>query len=116
MRRTESHVKMMEPIPFTGEQGNTRTLAVVAQLLGAEGFNSYVAAQVESYEAKRVMSEREIETFAELREGLSEIMRTLTPEQTNTVGRFISYKEKMAFDAGLKIGLLKHVHDCCCGE
>lgn len=110
-KRTNMPSQFYEPIPFNPESGNCRSLAIIAQLLGAEGFNEFVAMQVQSYERKRVFTPRQERRFSELSKAFGEIVRKLSTGDRAVIGKFFSMKEKMSFDAGLKIGLLKKVFD-----
>ncbi len=95
---------------------HTNTLAVVAQHLGAEGFNEYVASAVDRYVRKRMMNERQVAKMERLKKDFGEIMRGLTEAQRLTVGTFIHRKQHSCFDAGLRIGLLRHVESTMSGD
>ena len=89
----------------------TKTLAVIAQLLGAEGFNDYVAHQIEYYHKRRTFTERQRQRFEETRKSFGKIMAKMDEGERLVVGKFIRLKGHMDFDAGLRIGLVKHVWD-----
>lgn len=98
-------------LPVNAEHRHTRSLAIVAQWLGAEGFNEYVARGIEYYEKSRVMNERQRTKFERIRKALSVVMRKLEEPDRLVVGKFIQMKAHMSFDAGLRIGLLKHIQE-----
>ncbi len=89
----------------------TKTLAVIAQLLGAEGFNDYVANQIEHYHKRRTLTDRQRQRLEVTRKSFGEIMKKMDEGDRLVVGKFIRLKDHMSFDAGLRIGLMKHVWD-----
>ena len=98
-------------IKTTKDGRPTKTLAVVAQLLGAEGFNDHVAHQIEYYHKRRTLTERQCQRLAATRKSLGKIMAKLDEGDRLVIAKFIRLKGHMEFDAGLRIGLMKHVWD-----
>ena len=96
----------------TNDKGRpTKTLSVIAQLLGAEGFNDYVAHKIEYYHKRRTFTERQRQRLEVTRKSFGKIMSKLDEGDRLVVGKFIRLKDHMSFDAGLRIGLMKHVWD-----
>lgn len=84
-----------------------RSAAVIARLLGSEGFSEYLANEVEKYwKTRSGLTERQQNSIKRLKKELSGIMSNLSKADCLVVGRFIGLKEKVAFDSGLKIGLM----------
>ena len=55
----------------------TKTLAIIAQLLGAEGFNDYVANQIEYYHKRRTFTEHQRKRLEVTRKSFGKIMAKL---------------------------------------
>ena len=87
-----------------------KSLRVIAQMLGAEGFNENLARTVEYYALRRGnLTDRQVRQFAQLRAALSGVMQKLDVAERMIVGKFIHYQAKVSFDTGLKLGLISHV-------
>lgn len=83
-----------------------KSAEVIGRLLGAEGFSDYLANQIEHYwKTRSGLTERQQKSIKVLRKEFSGIMANLSKAECLVIGRFIGFKEKMAFDTGLKIGL-----------
>ena len=98
-------------IEINKEGWPTKTLAVIAHLLGAEGFNDHVAHQIEYYHKRRTFTEYQCKRLQVTRKSFGKIMAKLDEGDRLVVGKFIRLKDHMSFDAGLRIGLMKHVWD-----
>lgn len=86
--------------------GQVRSAAVIAKLLGAEGFSDHLANQVEYYWKHRSgLTKRQLRQIEKLEKELSGIAAKLTAGERLVLGRFIGLRMKMSFDTGLKIGL-----------
>lgn len=87
-----------------------RTAAVIAQLLGVEGYSDHVHNQVEKYWCHTVMRRNARRSVRRLDADFSEIMATLSEGDKLIVGKFIALRCQMNFDTGLRIGLMAHAH------
>jgi len=99
--------------PLSGTEKKTpemRSLWPILRLLDTEGFTEYAAARIQRYHRKRVADQvRQMQSFERNKKRLSEVMRNLSPADRLVIGKFMSIKEAMAFDAGLRIGLTARV-------
>ncbi len=90
---------------------SSKSLSVIAKLLGAEGFTDYVANEIERYHNRRTFTERQSKRLELTRKSLGKVMKKLDEGDRLVVAKFIRLKGHMDFDAGLRIGLMKHVWD-----
>lgn len=84
--------------------------AVIAQLLGTEGYSGFVHNQVSRYWRRRIMRREAEKKLAQLQEDFSEIMADLTAGDRLIVGKFIALRAQMSFDTGIRIGLTAFAH------
>lgn len=94
-------------------RGGNKSVTKVAQLLGAEGFTPHVASEIKRYWMRRSgLTGRQQRHIKARREAVSEIMSRLSESDRLVVGKYIGLLQKMAFDSGLKIGLMTLVTEC----
>lgn len=82
-----------------------KSAVVIARLLGAEGFNEHVAQAVYHYSKNRVMTERQHKAYMRLKSALAEMCKEMDAGDRLIIGKFIAAQHRMAFDAGLRVGL-----------
>ena len=86
-----------------------RTLNIIAGLLGAQGFDEYAMRCVEYYYIRKAqITDRQKKRIENLRQAMRDTMKDLPPATRMIVGKFTHQQARMAFDAGLKIGLMTH--------
>lgn len=83
------------------------SLIALMELLDVEGFDEYAAALVLRYNRRKAdLHGERMRNFEAQKKKLSETMKKLSQDECLIVGKFFAIKEAMAFDAGLRIGLM----------
>jgi hypothetical protein len=87
-----------------------RSSVVIARLLASEGYTDYLANQIERYWMKTSgLSDRQTKKIQRLNKELSRIAKELSEGDKMVLGRFIGLHKKMAFDTGLRMGLIAYL-------
>ena len=105
---TEKGINMSHGFPdgWEHQKPAPRSSVVIARLLASQGYDSYVAEQIERYNRKTSgLSNRQKQALDETAKELSEMCKKLTKAERLLLGRFIGYQCRINFDTGLKIGL-----------
>lgn len=87
-----------------------RSAVSIAKLLGTEGYSDFVHNQVERY-WRQIVLHGNGGNVDRVDAQFSDIMATLSPEDKKIIGEFITYKSKMNFDTGLRLGVQATLHD-----
>lgn len=83
-----------------------RSSVHIARLLDGEGYTEEIVARVERWQRHQVKTAaRRQKRFENTRIAASDSFAKLSRADRIIVGRFIAMKDRMAFEAGLKIGL-----------
>lgn len=90
----------------------TRSAVIIARCLGTEGYSDFVHNQIEKYWKSTVMDVRREKALASTERKFSKLVEELdlSDAEKKVLGRFISLRSQMSFDAGLRIGLTAHAH------
>lgn len=86
---------------------------VIAKLLHSEGWTEYVAACVRHYWKRRICNEtdRAKDRIKQLEAAFhDEVSANLTAAQKQIMGKFISLRERMGFDAGFRVGFMTSLY------
>lgn len=86
-----------------------RSLAIIANMLGAEGFDEHAMRCIEYYTLRRSgLTDNQRMKYEDLRKAFSTIMKNLSAGDRMVVGKFIHWQCRMSHDAALKLGLAAH--------
>lgn len=78
----------------------------IAILLDGEGYTEEIVARVERWQRQQVKSlVRRQKDFELARSAAGRVFGRMDERDKKTIGRFMSLKDRMSFEAGLKIGL-----------
>lgn len=93
---------------MTKDNNTINSAAVIAQLLGVEGYSDFVHNQVERYWRRRVMDHRRANRVLRIERDFSKMVEELdlTEGDRLLLGKFIGLRAQMSFDTGLRIGLM----------
>lgn len=83
-----------------------KSSAHIAKLLDGEGYTEEIVARVERWQRQQVKSLVRRQKDLELaRSAAGRVFSRLSERDRKAVGRFIALKDRMSFEAGLKVGL-----------
>lgn len=92
---------------MTGHSGRINSAVVIARLLESEGFSPETANAVRRYANRRMgFTRRQRLAWKARNKAFSVMAATLSESQKLLLGRWIATRQKAAFDAGLRIGLM----------
>lgn len=89
-----------------------RSGVVIARLLGVEGYDGAAHQAVESYWKTFVMDKERAKNITKIEEKFSKLVLDLEMDEKDRqiLGRFISLRSQMSFDAGLRVGITAFAH------